>query len=105
MSGYGPRLTPKLAEALLTGKVFRSVVIHVTTSLSDAGRVTYYEYQLKNVRLLRYKVAGSGQSEQIPTEEIALAFDEATVTYTEYDHTGRALGKVEYTWSAERGGR
>jgi type VI secretion system secreted protein Hcp len=99
------KASPKLAEALLKGRVFRSALIHVTASFGDAGRSTYYEYELKNVRVVRYKIHGSGGSGQAPVEEIALAFDEVKVTYTEYDNAGKIKGKVEYTWRAESGRR
>jgi type VI secretion system secreted protein Hcp len=95
--------SPKLAEAVCKGKVFPKVEIHLTASYTDAGRVTYYAYELKNVQVVSYQVGGSGQSEQVPTEEMSLNFEEIKVTYTETDSAGKKKGNVEYSWKVEEG--
>lgn len=38
-------------------------------------------YELKNVLVSSYQVGGAGQSENVPTEEISLNFEEIKVTY------------------------
>jgi type VI secretion system secreted protein Hcp len=95
--------SPKLAEAVCKGKVFPKVEIHLTASYTDAGRVTYYAYALKNVQVLTYDIGGSGQSEQVPTETLSLNFEEIKVTYTETDSAGKKKGNVEYSWKVEEG--
>ena len=92
------KASPKLAEAVCTGKVFPRVEIHLTASYTDAGRVTYYAYELKNVLIASYHISGSGQSEDVSTEEISLSFEEMKVIYTETDETGARKGNVEYEW-------
>lgn len=91
------KASPKLAEAVCRGKVFPRVEIHVTAAYTDAGRVTYYAYDLKNVLISSYRISG-GQSEDVPMEEISLGFEEMKVTYTEIDETGASKGNVEYEW-------
>ena len=93
--------SPKIAEALLKGTVFPRVTIHLTASFTDAGRVVYYEYILKNVTVTSYKIAGSGQSEDVPVEQFALSFGEITVKYTEHDNAGKSKGTIEYTWKVK----
>lgn len=93
------KTSPKLAEAVCQGKVFPKVEIHVTASYTDAGRVTYYAYELRNVLIVSYHISGSGQSGDVPTEEISLSFEEIKATYTEFDAAGKAKGNVEYVWS------
>lgn len=95
--------TPKLAEAICKGKVFPKVEIDLTASYTDAGRVTYYRYELKNVQVVNYQVGGSGQSEDVPIEELSLNFEEIKVTYTECDSEGNKKGNVEYEWKVEEG--
>ena len=95
--------SPKIAEALCKGNVFPKVEIHLTASYTDTGRVTYYAYELKNVQITSYSISGSGQSEDIPTEEMSLNFEEIKVTYTETDSKGSKKGNVEYTWKVEEG--
>ena len=95
--------SPKIAEAVCKGKVFPKVEIHMTASYTDSGRTTYYAYELKNVQVVNYSVSGSGQSEDVPAEEMALNFEEIKVTYTECDNTGAKKGNVEYGWKVEEG--
>jgi type VI secretion system secreted protein Hcp len=97
--------SPKLAEAVCNGKVFPKVEIHLTASYTDAGRVTYYAYELKNVQIVSYDIGGSGQSEQVPTETMSLNFEEIKVTYTECDSKGKKKGNVEYSWKVEEGSK
>ena len=95
--------SPKLAEAICKGKVYPKVEIHVTASYSADGRITYYAYELKNVVVTSYSVSGSGQSEDVPVEEVSLNFEEIKVTYTETDSEGKKKGNVEYSWKVEEG--
>jgi type VI secretion system secreted protein Hcp len=97
------KASPKLAEAVCKGNVFPRVEIHLTTTYTDAGNVTYYTYELKNVLIVDYRIGGSGYSEHIPTEELSLSFEEIKVTYTEIDERGRSKGNVEYEWRVEEG--
>lgn len=92
------KASPKIAESVCKGKVFPKVEIHVTASYTDAGRVTYYAYDLKNVLVTSYDISGSAQSEDVPVENISLNFEEIKVTYTECDNAGKSKGNVEYTW-------
>mgnify|MGYP003573668597 FL=1 len=95
------KASPKIAESICKGKIFPKVEIDVTASTTDAGRITYYRYELKNVMVTSYDVSGSGQSEEVPVETFSLNFEEIKVTYTEVDRTGATKGKVEYAWKVE----
>jgi type VI secretion system secreted protein Hcp len=97
------KASPKIAEAGCSGKVFPKVEVHLTASYTDAGRVTYYAYELKNVLVTSYNISGSGQSEDVPIESITLNFEEIKTTYTETDAQGKKKGNIEYTWKVEAG--
>ncbi len=97
------KASPKIAEAVCNGKVFPKVEIHLTASYTDAGRVTYYAYELKNTLVTSYNISGSGQSEDVPMENFSLNFEEIKVTYTEADSKGKSKGNVEYSWKVEEG--
>ena len=97
------KASPKIAESVCKGKVFPKIEIHLTASYTDAGRVTYYAYELKNALVTAYSISGSGQSEDVPTEQVSLNFEEIKVTYTEADPAGKKKGNVEYTWKVEEG--
>lgn len=93
----------KIAEAVCKGKVFPKVEIHLTASYTDAKRVTYYAYELKNVLVTSYNINGGGQSEDVPVEDFSLNFEEIKVTYTETSGKGKKKGNVEYFWKVEEG--
>lgn len=97
------KASPKLAEAVCNGKIYPKVEIELTASTTDAGRVTYYRYELKNVMITSYNISGSGQSEDVPMEDFALNFEEIKVTYTETESSGKSKGNVEYSWKVEEG--
>jgi type VI secretion system secreted protein Hcp len=97
------KASPKLAEAVLLGKVFTKVEIHWGQTSLGGTTQTYYAYELKNVQVTSYSIGGSTQSDQVPTETLSLNFEEIKVTYTEGSGTGSAKGKVEYTWKVEEG--
>lgn len=95
--------SPKIAEAVTKGKVFPKVEIELTASYTDAGRVTYYRYELTNVLVTSYSISGAGQSESVPVEDFSLNFEEIKVTYTENDSKGKKKGNIEYFWKVEEG--
>lgn len=94
--------SPKIAESMCKGKVFPKVEIHLTASYTDAGRQTYYAYELKNVLVTSYAIGGAGQSEDVPVEQLSMNFEEIKVTYTETDPAGKKKGNVEYSWKVEQ---
>lgn len=97
------KASPKIAESICKGKIYPKVEIHLTASTTDEGRVTYYQYELKNVMVTSYQISGSGQSEEVPMEDFSLNFEEIKVTYTENDRQGKKKGAVEYKWKVEEG--
>jgi len=96
------KASPKLAQAICRGKVFKNVNIELTASYGNEGRVTYYAYELKNVLVVKYNVSGAGQTDEAPVEEIALNFEEVRVTYTVRSQAGNRLGHIEYAWKVDR---
>ena len=97
------KASPKLAEAVCKGRVFPKVEIHVTASYTDAGRVTFYAYELTNVQVINYNISGQSQGDAPPMEDVTLNFEEIKVTYTETDNKGKKKGNVEYSWKVEEG--
>jgi type VI secretion system Hcp family effector len=93
--------SPKLAESVCNGKVFPKVEIHLKTATTDSSRETFYKYELKNVMVISYNVAGGSQDK--PVESFALNFEEIKVTYTEMDSKGSKKGDVQYGWKVEEG--
>ena len=92
------KASPKLAEAVCKASVYPTVKIHLTSLAFSTGRVTYLAFELKNVLITSYGISGSGQNEEVPTEEVTLSFEQIKMTYTEFDAAGKAKGNVEYTW-------
>lgn len=97
------KASPKIAESICKGKVYPKVEIDVTASYTDAGRLTYYRYEMKNVLVTSYNIGGAGQAEDVPMEDFSLNYEEIKVTYTEHDNAGKTKGNVEYSWKVEEG--
>ena len=97
------KASPKIAEAVATGKHFPTAELHLTTTYDDGSQATYYAYELKNVQVVSYSISGQGQSEGVPTEQFSLNFEEIKVTYSELDENGNNKGNVEYSWKVEEG--
>jgi len=90
--------SPKLAEALCTGRVFKEVEIHLCGSYGSGGSQTFLVITLKDVIISSYEVGGSAWSDAVPTESISLNFTKIEQTYTEYSTSGTAEGQTEYGW-------
>ena len=95
------KASPKLAEAVCKGSVYPTIQIHMTTTALSTGRLTYLAFELKNVKITSYLISGAAQNEDVPTEEVTLAFEQIKMTYTEFDAVGKTKGNVEYTWKVE----
>ena len=95
--------SPKLAEAVLSGKVFPKVEIHNTTTYGDGARAVYLKYELKNVMVSSYQTSGATAGDAVPTDSFSLNFEEVKQTYVEYDAKGKKKGNVEFGWKVEEG--
>lgn len=92
------KASPKLAEAMCAGQVFKEVEIHLCGAYSSGGSQTFLVITLKDVIISSYKVEGSAWSNAVPTESISLNFTKIEETYTEYSTSGTAEGQTEYGW-------
>jgi len=94
--------SPKLSEAVCSGKVFPKVEFHDTASYGET-RATFLKYELKNVLVTSHNLSAAGGGDAVPTETVSLNFEEVKQTYTEFDATGKKKGNVEMTWKVEEG--
>jgi type VI secretion system secreted protein Hcp len=94
--------SPKLAEAVCSGKVFPKVELHDTASYGET-RATFLKYELKNVLVTSHNLSAAGGGDAVPTETVSLNFEEVKQTYIEYDAKGAKKGNVEMTWKVEEG--
>jgi type VI secretion system secreted protein Hcp len=62
--------SPKLAESIVMGKVFPTVLINLC---SEDSSDCFLSYELVNVMITSYSISGS--ENQIPVEEISLSFE------------------------------
>ena len=92
--------SPKIQEAIATGKVYPSVEFELAADYGGS-RAVYLKYELKNVMVTSYSISGS--ADEVPIEQISLNFEEIKVTYTENDSSGKSKGNVETTWKVEEG--
>ncbi len=96
--------SPKLAEAICSGKVFPKVEIHDTATYGDA-RAVFMKFELKNVSVTSQSMSAAGGGDAVPTEAFSLNFEEVKQTYVEYDQKGKKLGNVEMQWKVEEGSK
>ena len=96
--------SPKLAEAVLSGKVFPKVEIHNTATYGE-GRATFLKYELKNVAVTSHNISAAGGGDAVPHEGMSLNFEEVKKTYVEYDEKGNKKGNVEMSWKVEEGAK
>lgn len=92
----------KLAESVLSGKVFPKVEIHNTATYAET-RATFLKIELKNVMVSSHGISAAGGGDAVPTESLSLNFNEVKQTYTEYDAKGSKKGNIEMTWKVEEG--
>jgi type VI secretion system secreted protein Hcp len=96
------KASPKLSEAVVSGKVFPKVEIHDTATYGE-GRATFLKYELKNVSVTSYNLSAAGGGDAVPHENMSLNFEEVKQTYIEYDEKGSKKGNVEMNWKVEEG--
>jgi len=94
--------TPKLAEAVLSGKVFPKVEVHNTATYGDA-RATFLKWEFKNAIVTSFNTSAAGAGDAVPVDNFSINFEEIKMTYAEYDSTGKKKGEVPVGWKVEEG--
>ena len=90
------KAVPKLAEKLFDGEIIPKLEVEFTTQFGVNSQ-TYLKYELKNVQVTNYAVAGEADKGS-PHVAFINAFEEIKVTYTEYDTNGQSKGSVGYEY-------
>lgn len=93
------KATPKLAEKLFKGEIIPKLEVEFTTGTEN--NATYLRYELKNVQITNYAVAGEADKGS-PRVAFVNAFEEIKVTYTQYSNSGQSIGNVEYEYKLGR---
>ncbi|MEM6330890.1 MAG: type VI secretion system tube protein Hcp [Planctomycetota bacterium] len=95
--------TPKLIQAICDGTTFPEVTIDLCTSAGGGERIPYMKWVLKEARVTSYDVSGASSDGAVPTETLALNYEEVNWTYDKLDSSGTSQGKVEATWRVPQG--
>ena len=97
--------TPKLIEAVASGKTYPSVKLDLVQSLGDTSkRLPYLQYELKNTIVTNHSFSATVNDDgTVPLESFSLNFEEIKVTFSQYGKDGAKQGKVEATWKLEEG--
>jgi type VI secretion system secreted protein Hcp len=90
---YVDKASPKLFEALATGKHLKEVKL----TLRGSSQVEYLTITLTDVLVSSYSTGGSS-SEDRPTESVSLNFAKIKMSYVEQDASGRAGAATEFGW-------
>lgn len=96
------KASPKVLEAMLTGRVIPKLEIEMETFGAEDGGSTYLRYELTNVLVTSYDVGGASDDGP-PLVTASNSFEEIKVTYTGRDARGKPTGEVETTYNVGRG--
>lgn len=97
------KATPKLLEAAVKGKVFKTVEIHGTATYGDSGEQTYLAVKLENVQITSYQLGVLDNNAATDDMSLSLNFEKYKTTFTEYGKDGAKGGNVEFEWKVEEG--
>jgi type VI secretion system secreted protein Hcp len=97
------KATCPLMEGIFTNKTFPTVEIHITRSYTNQSRKTYLAIKLRNVIVTAYNLHGVSQSDEVPREEISLAFTEIDVSYFAAGPDGNPEGNYNVSHMIETG--
>ncbi|MBT8218787.1 MAG: type VI secretion system tube protein Hcp [Bacteroidia bacterium] len=89
------KASPKIMEAICTGKVIPSMQIHARKN----GQV-YMAYELKNVMVTSYQTSAEGEA---PREHIQFNYEKIKMNYTQFNNRGVQQGKTEFSWDVKAG--
>ncbi|MEX2599323.1 MAG: type VI secretion system tube protein TssD [Dehalococcoidia bacterium] len=87
------KATPKLMEAIATGKHIPEVVLTVRDTDGDGRADAYLVITMKNVLVSSVSTGGEGDRE-VPSETLSLNYEEIKVTYSEADGS-----TTEFSWN------
>ncbi|MBX3421526.1 MAG: type VI secretion system tube protein Hcp [Pirellulaceae bacterium] len=94
--------TPKLIQAVCDGTNFKEVLIDVCSSQGAGGRVPFFQWKLKNVRVSNYNLNGSANDSDL-YETLSLNYEAIDWIYDKMGKDGKSQGKVDATWKVEEG--
>jgi type VI secretion system secreted protein Hcp len=94
------KATPKLFEALATGKHMKEAKLTVRKAGGDQHE--YLTITLTDVMVTSYSTGGSSSSDVVPMESISLNFAQIKMSYVEQDASGRAGAAVEFGWDLKK---
>lgn len=104
ISKFLDKASPKLYQALSTGKHFDKITIELCRA--GGQQVKFMEVKLEQVVISTIAVSGnaSGGPDQLPQESISFNYGKITWTYTQQKRTdGSGGGNVTANWDATAG--
>lgn len=92
------KATPKLALACAAGQHIKNAKLELCRATSD--QETYMVYELDDIIVKGFRPTGDAHADEaVPTEEVEFAYGKVTLTYTQYDKTGKSVGNVAANWN------
>ena len=96
------KATPKLYEAVSSGKHFKKMKIEVCRAGGD--KVKYYEVNLEEVLISSVSTSGHGAGDELPSESVSLDYGKIEWIYTQQKRAdGSGGGNVAAKWSVTEG--
>ncbi len=99
---YLDKATPKLYEAVSSGKHFKKIKIEVNRAGGD--KVKYYEITMEEVIISSVTTSGHSGGDELPVESVSFDYGKIEWTYTQQKRAdGTGGGNVAAKWSVTEG--
>ncbi len=95
--------SPKLQQAICTGKNYPEVELHLVTSVGGEKREKYYQIKLYNAVVVSYDVSGSTADGAVPTDSFSLNFEKIEWTYYCRGQNFAGSGQIDASWKVGEG--
>ena len=95
--------SPKLQEAICTGKCYPEVELHLCTSVGGSKRDVFYKIKLTNAVVTQYDMSGACTDGAVPTDSFSLNFEKIEWTYMPREQSFAGKGNIDASWKVGEG--
>jgi len=93
------KASPKLFEACATGQHIDQAIL--TCRKAGGQQEEFLKYTFTDLLVSSYQTGGSGGSDVIPMDQIAVNFTKIEIEYKEQNNKGQVTGSVKGTWNTK----
>jgi type VI secretion system secreted protein Hcp len=90
------KTSPLFVKGVSTGQIYPSATLHIYKGASGEKPVEYMTYQMTNVLITSVQHAGS--ADDVPGENVSLAYAKLQVTTKDLDSSGAVVGQTTFLY-------